>query len=126
MSPDVSPIALGLDLILAILLVSALIVGLRLNAKLKTLQAGQAFSVPATAQHPVLRTGRPQLLRASAGTRDLGMLDTSEHTVANVSLLAQDIASRGIPATPGAAPAATPTPVPVAPGAEPLNAATTF
>ena len=87
-----------------------------------TLQAGQAFSVPATAQHPVLRTGRPQLLRASAGTRDLGMLDTSEHTVANVSLLAQDIASRGTPA----APAATPTPVPVAPGAEPLNAATTF
>ena len=83
-----------------------------------TLQAGQAFSVPATAQHPVLRTGRPQLLRASAGTRDLGMLDTSEHTVANVSLLAQDIASRGTPATPGAAPAATPTPVPVAPGAE--------
>jgi hypothetical protein len=42
-----SPIALGLDLILAILLVSALVVGLRLNARLKTLQAGQAGFVKA-------------------------------------------------------------------------------
>jgi hypothetical protein len=46
----VSPIALGLDLILAILLVSALIVGLRLNAKLKTLQAGQAGFVKAAVE----------------------------------------------------------------------------
>lgn len=42
-----SPIALGLDLILAILLISALVVGLRLNARLKTLQAGQAGFVKA-------------------------------------------------------------------------------
>jgi len=94
-----------------------------------TLQPGQTFTVPATSQHPLLRTGRPQLLRASAGTRDLGMLDTSEHTVANVSLLAQDIAARASSAPPSATPAAAPSspaPVPVAPGAEPLNAATAF
>ena len=42
-----SPIALGLDLILAILLISALVVGMRLNARLKTLQAGQAGFVKA-------------------------------------------------------------------------------
>ncbi len=42
-----SPIALGLDLILAILLLSALVVGMRLNARLKTLQAGQAGFVKA-------------------------------------------------------------------------------
>jgi hypothetical protein len=42
-----SPIALGLDLILAILLVSALVVGLRLNARLKILQAGQTEFVTA-------------------------------------------------------------------------------
>lgn len=42
-----SPIALGLDLILAILLIAGLVVGLRLNARLKTLQAGQAGFVKA-------------------------------------------------------------------------------
>jgi hypothetical protein len=92
-----------------------------------TLQAGQSFAVPATARHPLLRTGRPQVLRASAGTRDLGMLDTSEHTVSNVSLLAQDIAARPAPAAPAPAPGTAPPPaIPVAPGAEPLNATTGF
>lgn len=97
-----------------------------------TLTAGQTFAVPATAQHPMLRTGRPQLLRASAGGRELGLIDTSEHTVSDVSLLAQDLANRSMP--PAAAQAPAPTAqntappaqtaaIPLAPGAQPLNQA---
>src|SRR6478735_2934006 len=45
-----SPIALGLDLILGVLLIPALGVGLRLNARLKTLQARQAGFVKAAVE----------------------------------------------------------------------------
>jgi len=86
-----------------------------------TLQAGQTFAVPANAQHPMLRTGRPQVLRASVGTRDLGMLDSAEHTVSNVSLRAQDIAARSAPPPPAAA---APAAIPPAPGAAPLDSTT--
>ena len=59
------------------------------------LAAGQTYAVPATAQRPVIRTGRPQLLRASAGGRDLGPLGAEERLIENVSLRAQDLAARG-------------------------------
>ena len=76
------------------------------------LQTGQTFTVPATATRPMLRTGRPQLLRASAAGRDLGLIAPEERTVTGISLLAQDLAARaaGQPAAaaPAAAPAATP------------------
>jgi len=65
-----------------------------------SLTAGQSFAVPATAQRPVVRTGRPQMLRASVGGRDLGPLEPEERTVDNVSLLAQDLAARAQPAPP--------------------------
>ena len=35
---------------------------------------------------PVIRTGRPQMLRASVGGRDLGPLEPAERTIDNVSL----------------------------------------
>jgi transcriptional regulator with XRE-family HTH domain len=95
------------------------------------LNSGQTFTVPATAARPVLRTGRPQMLRASAGGRDLGLIGPEERTVTNVSLLPQDLAARaagqapagaapppaGAPAAaaplrPRPAPARTPAPVP--------------
>lgn len=69
------------------------------------LAAGQTFTVPATAQRPLLRTGRPQMLRASAGGRDLGPLDTVERTVSDLSLLPQDLANRPQPSAPAPAPA---------------------
>jgi cytoskeleton protein RodZ len=75
------------------------------------LAAGQTYAVPATAQRPVIRTGRPQLLRASAGGRDLGPLGTEERLIENVSLLPQDIAARAQgapPPTPARAPASPP------------------
>lgn len=59
-----------------------------------TLATGQSFQVPATAQRPMLRTGRPQLLRAAAGGRDLGPIAPAERTVSGLSLRAEDIAAR--------------------------------
>jgi len=67
------------------------------------LAAGQTFAVPATAQRPLLRTGRPQMLRASVGGRDLGPLDTVERTVSDLSLRSEDLANRVQPATPAPA-----------------------
>ena len=61
---------------------------------------GQTFAIPATAQRPLLRTGRPQLLRATVGGRDLGPLDTVERTVTDVSLRAEDLAARQAPPAP--------------------------
>ena len=69
-----------------------------------SLKPGQTYSVPATAQRPLIRTGRPQLLRASAGGRDLGPLAPEERTIDDVSLLAQDLAARAAPAPAAAAP----------------------
>jgi len=64
------------------------------------LAAGQTFAVPPTAQRPLLRTGRPQMLRATVGGRDIGPLDTVERTVSDVSLLSADLANRVQAATP--------------------------
>jgi len=65
------------------------------------LATGQTYTVPATAVRPLLRTGRPQMLRASAAGRDLGLIAPEERTLDDVSLLPQDLAAR----TPGPAPA---------------------
>jgi len=78
------------------------------------LTAGQTFAVPAAARRPVIRTGRPQMLRASVGGRDLGPLEPEERTIDNVSLLPQDLATRAqtTPAPPAAAPPVTTAPPP--------------
>jgi transcriptional regulator with XRE-family HTH domain len=55
---------------------------------------GQRFPVPATAQQPVIRTGRPQVLRVVIGTRDIGPIEPVERTVNDVSLRAEDLAAR--------------------------------
>lgn len=76
------------------------------------LQTGQTFNVPATASRPLLRTGRPQVLRANAGGRDLGLIAPAERTVTNVSLLPQDLAARAAGQSAAPAPAATPAAAP--------------
>ncbi|HTU12915.1 MAG TPA: RodZ domain-containing protein [Allosphingosinicella sp.] len=58
------------------------------------LNTGQTYTVPATATRPLLDTGRPQMLRASAGGSDLGLIGPEERTVEDVSLLPQDLAAR--------------------------------
>ncbi|MEA3011721.1 MAG: cytoskeleton protein RodZ [Sphingomonadales bacterium] len=72
------------------------------------LAAGQRYTIPAAARQPVIRTGRPQLLRASAGDRDLGLLGPEERLVENVSLRAQDLAARLQAAPPAGPPSAPP------------------
>ncbi len=72
-----------------------------------TLAAGQRFDVPPTAQRPVIRTGRPQVLRVSVGGRDIGPLMPTERTVRDVSLLAADVVpfvqgAAGLPNAPAA------------------------
>jgi len=67
------------------------------------LAAGQVYTVPAGARQPVIRTPHPQLLRASAGGRDLGPLRADDRLIDGVSLRAQDLAAgaQGV-AAPGA------------------------
>lgn len=82
-----------------------------------TLTAGQAYRIPATARRPVIRTGRPQMLRASIGAADIGPLEPVERTIDNVSLLPQDLAARA-----RGAPSAPAQPAAPAPMAAPLSA----
>lgn len=72
------------------------------------LRPGQTFAVPATAQAPVIRTGRPQVLRVSVGGRELGPLEPAERTISDVSLRAEDVVARLQGAAPAAAPPAAP------------------
>lgn len=58
------------------------------------LQPGDRYQIPATAQDPVIRTGRPQVLRVQVGGRDLGTLAPSEQTVSDVSLRPADLVRR--------------------------------
>jgi hypothetical protein len=73
------------------------------------LAAGQRFQVPPAAQRPVIRTGRPQVLRIAIGGRDIGALEPVERTVSDVSLRPEDLAAR---VRGGAPPAALPAPIP--------------
>ena len=58
------------------------------------MQPGQSFQVPPSAQRPIIRTGRPQVLRIAIGGRDIGTLEPVERTVDNVSLRPEDLAAR--------------------------------
>jgi cytoskeletal protein RodZ len=80
-----------------------------------SLTAGQTYQVPATALAPVIRTGRPQMLRASVGANDLGPLAPTETVVDDLSLKAEDIAARARSAPPAPAPATALAPSPAAP-----------
>ena len=68
------------------------------------LAPGQTFAIPAGAQNPLIRTGRPQMLRAAVGGVDLGPLEPVERTIDNVSLRPEDLAARAQNRPPPAAP----------------------
>jgi cytoskeleton protein RodZ len=83
--------------------------------RMGAMRAGDRFEVPATARRPIIRTGRPHLLRVSIGGRDLGPVGAEERTIDNVSLLPQDLAARqgrgqGMTAPAPAAPSSAPPP----------------
>jgi cytoskeleton protein RodZ len=86
------------------------------------LSTGQTYTIPANAVRPLLDTGRPQMLRASAGGRDLGLIGAEERTVDDVSLLPQDLTARqaGQPAAPAPAGTAPPAPPVDAPLSQPI------
>jgi cytoskeletal protein RodZ len=104
------------------------------------MKAGQTWQVPATAQAPEIRTGRPNVLKINVGSTTIPPLGPPEKMIKNVSLRPADLIARaqGNPpptAAPAPAPAhheATrhrrppPAPVPVTPpGAVPPPAAST-
>jgi cytoskeleton protein RodZ len=61
--------------------------------------AGDRYQLPAGAQRPVIRTGRPQNLRAAIGNRDLGPLAPDERVI-EASLRPEDLATRAQGAPP--------------------------
>ena len=65
------------------------------------MEPGQSFEVPASAQAPVLMTGKPEAIRISVGTADAPPVGPAAATVRNVSLLGPDL-MRGPAATPTA------------------------
>jgi cytoskeleton protein RodZ len=77
-----------------------------------TLQAGQAYAVPASATAPVLKTGKPEALRITVGTTVAPAVGAAATTISNVSLLPANLL-RG-PAPAASVPSAT-TPAPAPP-----------
>jgi cytoskeletal protein RodZ len=77
------------------------------------LQPGQAYTVPATAAAPVLKTGKPEALKITVGNVVAPPVGPPATTVANVSLRPQDLLKApGIPAAKAA-------PAPLAPAPRP-------
>ena len=79
------------------------------------LQPGQAYTVPATAAAPVLKTGKPEALKITVGTAVAPPVGPPATTVSNVSLLPADLLRSPSAAAPVAQPAPTPPPRPRAP-----------
>ncbi len=113
-----SPIALGLDLLLVSLLLVALVVGLRLNKRLQALREGQAGFVRAVAELDAAamraEAGLKALRAASEDTHDalLTRIETARGLIAkleNATFAAERIAA--------SAPAAAPAPAVMAPEA---------
>lgn len=65
------------------------------------MKAGDSYEVPATAQAPVIRTGRPQALKVTVGGTEIPPLGAPEQTIDKVSLRAADLVARAqAPAAP--------------------------
>ena len=79
-----------------------------------TLQPGQTYAVPATATAPVLKTGKPESLRITAGTTVVPPIGPPATTVTDVSLLSADLLKAGQGAAPASAPLAAPAAAPPA------------
>lgn len=58
------------------------------------MRPGERFEIPATAQAPQIRTGRPQAIRVTVGTTEIPPLGQPEVTIDNVSLRAADLIAR--------------------------------
>jgi transcriptional regulator with XRE-family HTH domain len=78
-----------------------------------TMKPGERYEVPATAQRPQIRVGRPEALRVTVGQSPVPQLGPTGQPIGDVSLLPADLAARGqgAPAAPPAA-AVAPAPAP--------------
>ncbi len=100
-----SPVAIGLDLLLVGLLLTALFVGLKLNARLKTLREGQVGFIKAVAELDVAaaraEAGLKALRAASENTHDelLTRIETARGLIARLEAAA-DRAQRVAEAAP--------------------------
>lgn len=66
------------------------------------LAAGQVYAVPAEAEAPLLKTGKPEALRISVGSAAAPAVGTAATTVRDVSLLGPDLMRGGAQAAPAA------------------------
>jgi transcriptional regulator with XRE-family HTH domain len=75
-----------------------------------TLQPGQRYEVPPSAQRPQIRVGRPEALRVTVGQAAVPQLGPTGQPVGDVSLLAADLLGRtqAAPAPAATAPAPAP------------------
>lgn len=105
-----SPIAIGLDLMLITLLLTALVVGLRLNKKLKALREGQASFVKAVSELDTAAARAENALislrAASEDTHDtlLTRIETARGLIVKLDK-ASDVATRAAAAIEAAQPA---------------------
>ncbi len=75
-----------------------------------TLQPGQRYEVPTSAQRPQIRVGRPEALRVTVGQAAVPQLGPTGQPIGDVSLLAADLVARtqAAPAPAATAPAPAP------------------
>ncbi|MCT2397932.1 helix-turn-helix domain-containing protein [Novosphingobium mangrovi (ex Huang et al. 2023)] len=64
----------------------------------RELDKGESWTVPADAQGPKLRTGRPDALQVAVGGKAVAPLSTRPETISGVSLVARDLLARDNPA----------------------------
>jgi cytoskeletal protein RodZ len=71
---------------------------------------GDSYTVPAGADRPMLRTGRPDALRVTIGGREVPRLSVEQRVVSDVSVTAEALIARGQEASGGAAAGENPQP----------------
>ena len=82
---------------------------------LGTMKPGETFEVPAGADHPAVTVGRPDKLQITLDGAAVPALGSGDRPVKDAPLDAAALATRIGGATPGAAPTATPLPMPTTP-----------
>lgn len=70
----------------------------------KEMAAGETFTVPATANNPLILTGRPQAVRVTIGGKPVPPLGPPDRTIADVGISATALNARAVPPPPAPAP----------------------
>ena len=76
----------------------------------KLMNPGESWQLPATANDPVIATGRPQALRITVGATVIPPLGPPEHRVSGISLRPDALLARPTAYAPAAPPSASPMP----------------